>query len=234
MLSRKILIVEDDPVIVGLVRASLKDDFEVKNAPSIASCIDMLQNETDFSLILIDRMLPDGDGLNLCGQIRQMDLLSQIPVIFLSAKNSESDKVSGLFAGADDYMTKPFGPLELKARVLARLRGQGRKFSAGRVSLDVEGFRAFVQNGDSKIELQLTPIEFKILSALMQSLGDVLTREVLLTRVWGQNCFVNDRVVDSHVSHLRKKLKDSGLLLEALRGEGYRLSSPSSKTSYAA
>lgn len=234
MSSRKILIVEDDRIVIGLVRASLKDDFSVVGATSIEECLRLIQNETDFSLILIDRMLPDGDGLSLCGQIRQMDRLARVPVIFLSAKDSESDKVSGLFAGADDYMTKPFGPLELKARVLARLRGQSRTVSAGRISLDIEGFRAFVHIGESRSELPLTPIEFKILSVLMQNLGDMLTRDTLLTRVWGPNCFVNDRVVDSHVSHLRKKLKESGLVLEALRGEGYRLSVAEAKLGQAA
>lgn len=224
MPQRKILIVEDDRVVVGLVKASLKNDFVVRSVETIAACVELLQNETDFDLIFIDRMLPDGDGLNLCGQIRQMDSLSQVPVIFLSAKDSEADKVSGLFAGADDYMTKPFGPLELKARVMARLRVQSRKMSAGRLHLDVDGFRAFVLNGENKDELSLTPNEFKILLALMQSLGEVLSREVLLSRVWGESTFVNDRVVDSHISHIRKKLKESDLVLEALRGEGYRLS----------
>lgn len=234
MSHRKILIVEDDRVVVSLVQAALKADFAVSSVSTMAECLELLQNETDFSLFLIDRMLPDGDGLSLCGQIRQMDALSQVPVIFLSAKDSEADKVSGLFAGADDYITKPFGPLELKARVMARLRVQARKLSAGRVHLDPDALRASVEMDLGRVDLTLTPIEFKILLALMTSLGEVLSRENLLTRVWGEGTFVNDRVVDSHISHLRKKLKSSDLLLEALRGEGYRLSPSIKKDSRAA
>lgn len=221
--SRKILIVEDDQVVVSLVRAALKADFIVDNAVNLKQCMTLLQSETNYQLILIDRMLPDGDGLTLCGQIREMDGLAQVPVIFLSAKDSEADKVSGLFAGADDYMTKPFGLLELKARVLAHLRKQTRKLSAGHLHMDPESLRVFLHNGQEKTEILLTPLEFKLLQVLMNSLGDVISRENILVRVWGQETHVSDRVVDSHISHLRKKIRGSDLLLEGLRGEGYRL-----------
>lgn len=233
MALRKILLVEDDRTTAGLVKAALKADFQVQHVGSISECQALLQNEKQFALIIIDRSLPDGDGISLCTELRQTEALANTPVVFLTAKDSESDKVSGFFAGADDYITKPFGPLELKARVMARLRTQQRKLTAGRLHLDVDGFRAYLENGEQKTDLGLTPIEFKILMALMQNLDEVLSREALLTRVWGDQVYVNDRVVDSHISHLRKKLKTSDFLLESLRGEGYRLT-PSAKPSQAA
>lgn len=223
MATKKILLIEDDPIIHRLVQAALKGEFEVQCATSVAACEELLQSKNEFNLFIVDRTLPDGDGLNLCAKIKEYTHLSHVPVIFLSAKDTEADKVSGLFAGADDYITKPFGPLELRARIQARLRSTAKKLTAGDIKLDPESLRVWQTLNGDKNEILVTPIEFKILSSLVQSVGQVLQRQVLLDRVWGPDCHINDRVVDTHVSHLRKKLAGSQLSIEALRGEGYRL-----------
>jgi two-component system alkaline phosphatase synthesis response regulator PhoP len=220
---KKVLLVEDDQIIHRIVDGAIRRDFELVSAFSVKEGLEKLVSGHEFAAIIIDRGLPDGDGLSMCTQLREQDHLQNVPVIFLSARDSESDKVSGLFAGADDYMTKPFSPLELKARLHARLRTAPKRLFVGDVEVDLDGIKAFHHDTQGKRELILTPIEFKLLAVLSQNMDRVLNRDALLDKVWGAECHISDRVVDTHISHLRKKLKDTQTQLEALRGEGYRL-----------
>lgn len=220
---KHILVIDDDQATHLKVKAALGGEYEIFSCLDLKEAEEILSKREDISLALIDRMLPDGDGLLLCQKIRADDRLKQIPIIFLSGLTSESDKVSGLFAGADDYISKPFGGLELRARIQARLRTQTKTLVASRVELDLGTHRAFVNDPNGKREIILTRTEFKILTSLLQAMGQVLSRETLLQKVWGDHCNVNDRVIDTHISHLRKKIEGSGLSLQSSRGEGYRL-----------
>lgn len=220
---RNVLLVDDDPIMHMTVNLALKAEFGVIECFNLSEARTVLMNRDDIALVILDRMLPDGDGLQLCQDIREDSRFGPIPIVFLSSLIQESDKVSGFFAGADDYVTKPFSGLELRARIQARLRNQMQNLLAGNLELDVSAHRAFMKQQSQKLPLDLTRTEFKLLTLLIQSLGQVLPREVLLTKVWGDALNVNDRVVDTHISHLRRKIKGSGLSLQCLRGEGYRL-----------
>lgn len=219
----KILLIDDDPTTHAIVRSSVQGQAELLSTYNLKDAQKFLETESPPDLIIIDRMLPDGDGLNLCGYIKSSDRLQSIPILFLSSKDSESDKVTGLFAGADDYLAKPFGVLELKARIQARLRQSRKTLSVGDLVLDLSGHQAYKMANGKKERIDLTQIEFKLLSVFTQSIDRVYSREQILSKVWGDNCHLSDRVVDTHISHLRKKIGKSGVKLEALRGEGYRM-----------
>lgn len=222
---KKILYVDDDQIAHKLVEHVTKDEFYLSSCYSLKEAENLLKETSDFSVILIDRQLPDGDGLSLCTFLRSQPHLSQIPIIFISGMIQESDKVTGLFAGADDYVAKPIPLLELKARVMARMRTKTNTLFHGKLEIDQAAYRAFCRINNESKEIQLTRTEFKILALLANSNGSVFSREQLLNKVWGQDCFVNDRVIDTHISHLRKKISTTGMTIESLRGEGYRLSS---------
>lgn len=222
---KKILFVDDDEVTHKMVRHSLSGELPVISCFSLAEADKILESETEIAAVIIDRGLPDGDGISLCTRVRGIPHLKSVPIIFLSSASAETDKVGAFFAGADDYVTKPFGLLELKARIQARLRNRGSRLALGNLEINIESQRASFREGDQVSELDLTRTEFKILVTLMQSPDQVFGRESLLDKVWGVGCHVSDRVVDSHVSHLRRKISHTGVLLESLRGEGYRLTS---------
>lgn len=223
-----VLLVDDDPMMHTTVKLALKSEFGVLGCFNLTEAQTLLSTRDDIVLVLLDRMLPDGDGLQLCQKIREDGDLAPIPIIFLSSLINESDRVSGFYAGADDYITKPFSALELRARVQARLRTQMQNLIAGKLVIDVSAHRVFLKDDQHATLLDLTRTEFKLLTFLIQSLGQVLSRELLLSKAWGDSMNVSDRVVDTHISHLRKKIKGSGLSLQSLRGEGYRLDYESS------
>jgi len=176
------------------------------------------------SLILLDLMLPDTDGLEVCRQIRRSDSLAGVPVIMLTAKGDESDKVIGLELGADDYVTKPFSVKELVARIHAVLRrppgGEaGPRIAVGTLVIDLEKFE--VTAGGAKVELTAT--EFKILQLLASRKGRVFSRDQILDFLWGSEKAVIDRTVDVHIRNLREKLGESASLIKNIRGVGYKL-----------
>lgn len=224
---KRILVIEDDVIVQRMVKSILGQEFELIPCTTIHEAIKFLKSPdlgSNLSLVLLDRGLPDGDGLTVCSLIRGELQMPTLPIIFLTGANSESDKLSGFFSGADDYITKPFSLLELKARVFARLRNTSTtQLNVGFVEVNLETHRAYLKNNDGKEEIQLTRLEFKMLVIFMQALDHVFSREMLLDKVWGNGSHVTDRVVDSHVSHLRKKLVGTGLSIESLRGEGYRM-----------
>ena len=176
------------------------------------------------SLILLDLMLPDTDGLEVCRQIRRSDSLAGVPVIMLTARGDESDKVIGLELGADDYVTKPFSVKELVARIHAVLRrppgGEaGPRIAVGTLVIDLEKFE--VTAGGAKVELTAT--EFKILQLLASRQGRVFSRDQILDFLWGSEKAVIDRTVDVHIRNLREKLGESASLIKNIRGVGYKL-----------
>ena len=221
---KKIILVDDDPMTHHLVQQCLPDDGRLFSFYDVKSGLAALTADSDWSLAIIDRILPDGDGLTICAKIRSDKSLDGIPILFLSAQDSETDKVTGLFAGADDYVAKPFGLLELKARMMARLRVTQKALRLGPLTVELDNFKAYVESPSAgPQDLDLTKLEFKMLVMFLKNPDRVHDRESLLNSVWGKEHHITDRVVDTHVSHLRKKLKSAGLELESLRGAGYRL-----------
>ena len=224
----KILIVEDEISIRQLVKYNLeKEGYQVLDAEDGVRGLKMARSEKP-DLLLLDLMLPQMDGLEVCRNLKGNPASAALPIIMLTAKSEEIDKVIGLELGADDYMTKPFSPRELIARVKAVLRrsqkeaNQPGELTVGRLRFNFSRFE--VHAGDRKLEL--TPKEYELLKMLATNLGKVFSREQLLEKVWGYEYFGDTRTVDVHVRHLRAKLADdptSADLIETVRGFGYRL-----------
>jgi two-component system catabolic regulation response regulator CreB len=233
----KILVVEDEPAIAESLAYSLRrDGFAVTVAPTLATAErEAFGNAGAPDLVVLDLMLPDGSGFDLIGQIRRRGLGTAI--IVLSSRDGEADRVAALETGADDYVTKPFSPREIVARVRAVLRraapgGQPAGHSPspaghaapGAVPLTVDEAtrRATVQGKP----MDLTRVEFDLLACLLGAPGRVFTRAQLIDRVWGDGFAITDRTVDSHVKGLRKKVAEAGGdagLIETVRGVGYRV-----------
>jgi two-component system alkaline phosphatase synthesis response regulator PhoP len=220
----RILIVEDEPgIALGLEDDLKMEGYEVDVlADGNAACRRAL--DTPYDLILLDVMLPGKDGFEVCRELRRRGFRS--PILMLTAKSQEAEKVMGLELGADDYMTKPFGTRELRARIKVLLRRGHEDSPMGIYSFDgleVDFVRAELRKGGQAMEL--TPIEFKLLSVFIRSRGRVLTREQLLAGAWSPETFASDRVVDNHIANLRKKIEPdptSPRYLRNVRGLGYR------------
>jgi len=223
-MAQRILVVEDEPDLLALVRINLEQSgFEVETAENGSDALAALRRAPP-DLMLLDLMLPDVPGTEICRRIRGSAELSELPIIMLTAKADEVDRVVGLELGADDYVTKPFSPRELMLRVRAVLRRQrpdttpARVIEHGDLSLDPERHRCFV-DGE---EVDLTAKEFSLLQCLMRRPGRVMTRDRLLDDVWGSDITVTTRTIDTHLKRLREKLGRAGDLIETVRGVGYR------------
>lgn len=221
-----ILLVEDSEDIQEMV-VSLLPAHRVVIAPGRKRAEEELQKGR-FDLLIIDVMLPDGNGFELCSRI-QSQHHEEIPVIFVTAKSDLSDKVLGFSLGADDYITKPIDPIEFRARVEARIRkallktSRGARLVRGDLSIDMLTQKVQVMDGQvTKGTLELTQLEFKLLLYFAQHEEEVLTREQLLAAVWGDQTHVFDRTIDTHVSHLRKKLAQTSCSVRSVYGAGYR------------
>jgi DNA-binding response OmpR family regulator len=218
----KIVVVDDDAHIRELASLYLgKEGFEVECAADGTSALERLSGAAP-ALVVLDLMLPGISGFDVCKELRQR---SDVPIIMLTARDEDVDKIVGLELGADDYLTKPFNPRELVARVKAILRRAesrpGRNGSVVRVgALSIDKQRREARVGTR--ELTLRTKEFDLLAALAENAGIVLTREQLLDRVWGYNFYGETRTVDVHVQHVRAKLADSGLGIATVRGVGYK------------
>ncbi len=225
----KLLIVEDDTNIVELVKFNLeKDGHQVISASEGAAGLDLARQERP-DLIILDIMMPGMDGLEVCRRMRVDDTLGGLPIIILSAKGELLDKVLGLELGADDYMTKPFSPRELAARVkvcLRRKHHEGSKddksiISAGPVTINADKYEAYLE-GEL---LELTLKEFELLRLLASAPGKVFNRDYLLERNWGLECSCDTRTVDVHVHHLRQKIEENPAnpkYIKTVRGLGYK------------
>jgi two-component system alkaline phosphatase synthesis response regulator PhoP len=222
----KIFIVEDDENIRELVLYALKSSgFETVGFEKGSDFFRRLKTELPH-LIILDIMLPDEDGISILKKIKRHDLTKAIPVIMLTAKSGEYDKVKGLDTGADDYITKPFSVLELMSRIKAVLRRGAAKtkeenesFSSENITLDAK--RRITKVNDETITL--TYKEFELLKYLLQNRGVVLSRERILEQIWGFDFEGETRTVDMHIKTLRQKLGKSSALIETVRGIGYKL-----------
>lgn len=219
----RILIVEDEPSIALGLEDDLKlEGYEVEVARDGETASRRAQ-QGDFDLILLDVMLPGKDGFEVCRELRRAGL--RTPVILLTARTQESDKVMGLELGADDYVTKPFSPRELRARVKAALRRAAGEMPEIHRFGDVEVDFARCELRRAGKVVEITPIEFKLLTAFIRHRRHTLSRARLLDEVWGGETFVTDRVVDTHVTNLRKKIEPTPSepqFLISVRGMGYR------------
>ena len=226
MTKQKILIIEDDKSISKLLKYNLeKAGFEAINAYSGEAALEILPRLQPH-LIILDIMLPRMDGLEVCRQIRQDTALKNIPIVILTAKGEEVDRIVGLELGADDYIVKPFSPREIILRIKAILRRLQVKEQPGDI-LRIAGLVVDIPRHQVMIrdkEVILTPLEFKLLVTLMERKGLVQTREILLNDVWDMAADVYTRTVDTHIKHLRTKLGQAGKMIETITGIGYRFS----------
>lgn len=225
MARQRILIIEDDPHIAGLIRYNLeKAGFECLQTADGQQAFEELERH-NVHLIVLDIMLPGMDGFELCKEIKKKSAWAAIPVLMLTARAEEIDRVLGLELGADDYMVKPFSPRELVLRIKAILRRGESKEGASNVILTVG--KLTVDKSRPKVtvnakEVQLTAMEFKLLVLLMERRGRMQSRERLLNDVWDIDAEVTTRTVDTHIKRLRQKLGKMGKCIETVRGSGYR------------
>lgn len=227
----KILIVDDEAAIRDMIRMGLEfAGFQCDEAGDIH---DAYRQVHDYNpdLILLDWMLPGGSGIELLRKLKRDEVGANIPVIMLTAKVTEDNKLQGFDVGADDYVTKPFAPRELAARIKAVLRRSGRLanddlMEAGGIRIDHASHRVTV-NG---VDISMGPTEYRLLSFFMAHQDRVYSRSQLLDQVWGNNVYVEERTVDVHIRRLRKALqsgggeKDYGKMVQTVRGAGYRFS----------
>jgi DNA-binding response OmpR family regulator len=219
----RILIIEDETDIANILADDLQlDGYEVEIAGDGNTALQRARAGS-FDLILLDLMLPRKDGLDVCRELRSSGIST--PIIILTAKTHEAEKVLGLELGADDYVTKPFSPRELRARIKAVLRRfQQERPAAYRFGeIEVDFHRGELRRGGKALEA--TPLELKLLSVFIQRRGRVLSRQQLIDEAWGQDTFVTDRVVDSHIVNLRRKVEPKPTeprYLLSVRGIGYR------------
>lgn len=220
---KKILLIEDDSDLFSLLKYNLeKEGFATFGQPTGKGALELCRQARP-DLVLLDIMLPDADGLDICKSIRRDPELAPLPVIFLTARGSETDRIVGLELGANDYVVKPFFVRELIARIKLQFRHQAapnRILEAGGLELDAAS-RQVRLNGE---RLQLTATEFRLLEFLMSRPGVVFSREQLLNSVWGQERVITDRAVDVYVLRLRQKIEQDSaapVLIHSVRGFGY-------------
>lgn len=231
-MNASILVVEDEPAIVELLEVHLADaGYEVREALDAEGARRLL-NERLPDLVLLDWMLPGQSGLAFARQLRGDPRTRELPIIMVTARTEEADKVAGLEAWVDDYVTKPFSPRELKARIQAVLRRRApeavqQTLRLGRLTLDGVAHRVSVAGND----IALGPTDFKLLRFLMTRPDRVLSRAQLLDGVWGDHVYIEERTVDVHIRRLRAALEPFGVdaMIETVRGSGYRLISPAGK-----
>ena len=227
-MSVNILVIEDEPDIRRNLEYNLgREGFNASSVGSLDEANEKLKSKK-FDLILLDLMLPDGSGLDLCKKIKSNSETETTPIIILTAKDDEVDKVVGFELGADDYVTKPFSVRELILRVKAILKRSDTKTKEvveverqfGDLKIDVDSHEVHV---DSQL-IELTALEFRLLKELVDKRGRVQSRDQLLSEVWGYNAEVTTRTVDTHIKRLREKLGSMGKYVQTIRGVGYKFS----------
>ena len=227
-MTSTVLIVEDEQDLLTTLDYNLqREGYKTRCAPTGAEALTLANERPVPDLVVLDLMLPDISGTEVCRALRGNDATKNIPVLMLTAKGEEIDRVVGFEVGADDYVVKPFSVRELALRIRAILRRattsevDEETIEFGILRVDPSAHRCWV-HGE---EVNLTALEFKLLTTLLQRRGRVQTREVLLTDVWGFSADVTTRTVDTHVKRLRQKIGDAGRYIETLRGVGYRFRS---------
>ena len=225
-MRERILVVEDEKDVREMIRLNLKAaGFDVVEAGNGAEALALAKNDPP-KVIILDLMMPEMSGVEVCRALRRNPSTSRIPVLMLTAKSTEEDKVVGFEVGADDYVTKPFSPRELVLRVRAVARRQpdqgaakAAPLKAGSIQLDRGSMIATI--GAKK--LPLTSTEFRLLELLLRRAGSIQSRDALLSEVWGYQANLDTRTVDTHIRRLRDKMGKAGALVETVRGSGYRL-----------
>ena len=225
-MSQNILVIDDsEDVVIAVESALLPLGLGIETAGSVKEGLEKVSAEK-YSLVIIDIGLPDGDGFELFQKVRTLPHYKKTPVIFLTANEDVTSKISAFSLGADDYIVKPFHLLELRARVERRLKKHleesmnGDHITAGPLTLEVSSQRLKIQG--KKGFVSLTPREFKILLLLVKNPERIFTREFILGKIWGKDVFVTDRTVDAHICYLRKKLSKYSTYVQSVPGEGYR------------
>lgn len=221
----KVILVEDEPDLATSVAYSLKrEGFDVEVHHNAESALPLTTESNDFKVYVLDRMLPGMSGTELCQKIRSHPESAASGVIMATARGSEVDRITGLEAGADDYITKPYSVRELALRIQALLRRLGAPsqeedhLTIGTLKIDVVAHRVWIE----KNEVHLTMLEFRLLQTLVKRKGHALRRETLLRDVWGYHSHVTSRTVDTHVKRLREKLGPLAKHVQTIRGLGYR------------
>ncbi len=223
MAGERILVVDDEPNIVDLATMYLeREGYRVDSAFDGAQALEQIK-ELEPSLVVLDLMLPEVDGFEVCRQTR---VYSDVPIIMLTARDDDVDKIVGLELGADDYLTKPFNPRELVARIKAILRRANQSTRQNDkpihlADLSIDPARREVTVNGEQVDLRAK--EFDLLQALAENQGIVLSREQLLNLAWGYDFYGQTRTVDVHVAHLRKRIKGSQVNIETVTGVGYKL-----------
>lgn len=228
-MQHKILLIEDTKEIYNMVNQSLTYIANLSWAQTISEAKKMVSSER-YDLILLDVQLPDGNGIDFCVELQAGGATLQTPIFFLTASDTLSEKVMGFSAGADDYIVKPFSPIELKARVESKLKKieimkqvsdvlQWDEIKINKNKQEVE----ILFDGDFK-KVDLTALEFKLLIYLASSPNDVFSRDEILNEIWGDDIHVYSRSVDTHISKLRKKLGPASYLIKSIHGSGYKFS----------
>ncbi len=221
----RILVVEDEPAIAELIAVNLRHGGFDPVLAEDGAAAQLVLNDSLPDVILLDWMLPGQSGIALARQWRQAERTKAIPILMLTARGDEVDRVAGLDAGADDYITKPFSTQEMLARIRAVLRRRAPELvkdavSLGELTLDASTHRVSYKGQ----ELRLGPTEFKLLHYFMKHAERVHSRSALLDRVWGEQVYIEERTVDVHVKRLRESLGEAARMIETVRGAGYRLS----------
>ena len=228
-MSALILVVEDERDLLSTLDYNLRrEGYQTRTAATGREALDAIAREPAPDLVLLDLMLPDLPGTEVCRRLRQQDRTRHVPVMMVTAKGEEIDRVVGFEVGADDYVVKPFSVRELLLRIRAVLRRarpeapaepvEGSELAFGDLKVDTAAHRAFYRGE----EFKLTVLEFKLLTTLMTRKGRVQTRDTLLADVWGIEADITTRTVDTHVKRLREKLGPAGQWVETVRGVGYR------------
>ncbi|MEI6847735.1 MAG: response regulator transcription factor [Chlorobiaceae bacterium] len=229
-----LLIVEDDRNLRQLLKFNLeRAGYTCHLSEHSQAALELLSRKS-FDLILLDVMLPDMDGFELCRQIRQHLLYKDIPVIMLTARGEESDRILGFELGIDDYVVKPFSFRELNLRIRAVLKRSNTRrtgkiqeiLTAGGIEVDLVRHRITLEGR----ELVMTLMEFKLLVALLKRKGEVQSREKLLSDVWDVDKSINTRTIDTHITRLREKLGETGCMIQTIRGIGYKLEETESES----
>ena len=224
-MSSVVLVVEDELDLASVVEFNLQSEgYRTHQAPTGKAALELALQDPTPDAILLDLMLPDISGIEVCRQLRAHPRTKNVPIIMMTARGEEIDRVVGFEVGADDYVVKPFSVRELMLRVKAKIRrrqpeeNDEAEVQFGRLRLDRAAHRAWVDDS----ETQLTALEFRLLTTLLERRGRVQTRDRLLQDVWGIEAEVTTRTVDTHVKRLRHKLGAAGDYVETLRGVGYR------------
>lgn len=224
----RLLLIDDAKEVQDLIVSIFEDSYEVDVADTLSIAEDYLRREK-YALVLLDLGLPDGTGYDLLQKLITESPMEAPTVMVLSARKAVQDKVHGFELGIEDYIEKPFNPMELKARVEAKIRKLTKvsqttgKFSYGPFDFDLNVQSLLVKHNGGKNSISVTPIEFKILLALCRTSGKTISRQDLINSIWSDTPHISKRGIDTHVSHLRKKLEFLGDVIESQYGEGYRL-----------